>query len=78
MTRIIDRKNYVIIDTAKTLKAFGLVLYRRRESFKKKKDKSSWIKISSQRKATKKEVRKLNFWLRNHKKYVKRTLGEQV
>lgn len=74
MVKVIDKRRHVIIDTERTIKAFGMVLFRQRESFIKERGSKKWITTNSKRTASKKEARKLDFWLYNHKKFVTGTL----
>lgn len=73
MVRIVQKKNYIVIDTEKNLKAFGFNLLCRKIKFKKVK-KNGWKKLPAEKPATKKEHRILEFWLHNHRKYVVRPL----
>lgn len=75
MVKVIDKKDSTIIETEKTLKAFGAVLFRKTERFIQKQGKSCWISLSSKKTASKREAKKLDFWLHNHRKYVTGTIN---
>lgn len=70
LIRISDKKKSYMVDVQVCYKFLDLIFFRQRKSFRKGKDSENWFRFPAEVPASPNEVRKLNHWLYNHKKFV--------
>ena len=70
MVRLIDESDRFLIDAEGNIKVFGVTVFRQNFRFEMNKKSKRWINSRTQSRATKKQSVKLNFWIRQHKKFV--------
>lgn len=70
LLKVIETKDSYTLQTVKALKFLGVKIFSRKVDFQKPKDKDIWSNCSTGKKASRKDSKKLDFWIDEHNRFV--------